>query len=188
MVNKSRSDGGIKSRLCDIRKIFSKLNSVGKIKLIIALACFIVLLFIFSSSFVKPSSFGKTSNTIVEASSYVEKTEFRLQSLLSSVKGLSNVKVFVYVKSTEEIVYLKDKVNNDNNVKDDSSMKEVTIFNKDGSSSTAVVVLTKYPTIEGILIVANGVNDIKLKLKIIDAVSCVLSIAPKNIEVLEGKS
>ena len=74
------------------------------------------------------------------------------------------------------------------NSNSNETIKETTIFNKDGSSSSAVIVVKKYPEIEGVLIVASGADDVKLKLKIIDAISVVLSIAPTNIEVLEGKS
>ena len=105
---------------------------------------------------------------------------------MSNVNGLSCVEVFVYVKSTEEVVYLKDTETITS--KDNQTVKETTVFDKNGSLTSAIVVVTKYPEIEGVLIVASGADDVKLKLKIIDAVSVILSIAPTNIEVLEGKS
>ena len=126
---------------------------------------------------------------ILELTSFVffETNEDRLENVLSSMKGISGIEIFVYVTSSEEVVYLSDKESNQS-TGGTNSLKETTVFNKNGSSSSAVVVVTKYPKIEGVLIVAGGVSDVKLKLKIIDAVSCILSIAPTNIEVLEGKS
>ena len=174
-----------------LKEFFSSLNSSKKIKLIIAGVLFLIILFIFSSSIFPINSNKKSQNqnTIVSSKSYVENTEERLKNILSNVDGLYNVQVFICVKSSEEFVYLKDTEQSESNSNSGSSIsKETTIFNKDGTSSNAIVVVTKYPKIEGVLIVANGFNDVKLKLKIIDAVSCVLSIAPTSIEVLEGKS
>ena len=169
--------------------LISNLKSVNGIKKIVLIILALVLIVIFSGYFFpKDSSInGDNYNTIIPSQSFVINMENRLQKLLSNMKGVSNVNVLVYVKSSEEIVYLKDTENIANS-STNQTLKETTVFNKDGSSTSAVVVVTKYPTIEGILIVASGVNDVKVKMKIIDAVSCVLSIAPKNIEVLEGKS
>lgn len=172
-----------------IKTFFFGLNSSKKIKLIIASVLFIIVLLIFFSSWFTTNETTAQSyqNSIVTSKSYAEITEDRLKKVLSSMNDVSSVEVFIYVSSTEEVVYLTDK-----EVESSSGgsevLKETTVFNKDGSSSSAIVVVTKYPKIEGVLIVAGGREYAKLKLKIIDAVSCILSIAPTNIEVLEGKS
>lgn len=174
-----------------IKEFIKNLNSSKKIKLIIAGVLFFVILLIFSSTIlpVKSENKQEIKNSLVTTNSYAENVEQRLENILSCVSGLSNVKVFIYVESTEEIVYLKDlETSTNSSTQGNSTSRETTVFNKDGTSSSAVVVVTKYPKIEGILIVAHGLNDSKVKLKIIDAVSCVLSIAPNSIEVLEGKS
>ena len=192
MVNNlSDSEKNKKESKFNIKNFIANLSTINKIKILISISIVIVVLFIFSNFFTKSTNDKNINqNTIIESSSYVKQTEDRLKNILSGVKGIENVKVFVYVKSSEEIVYLKDSEENSPNsaTNNTGQLKETTIFNKDGSSSSAIVVVTKYPTIEGVLIVAAGAGNVKTKLTIIDAVSCVLSIAPKNIEVLEGKS
>lgn len=183
------NDDSQAKKIFSFKTFISNFNSSKKIKLIFASVLFIVILLIFASSFIPQKSITKSNieNTIIESKGFAYDTEQRLKNILSGIKGLDNVSVFVYVKSSEEVVYLKDSeiVKSSNN---NETIKETTIFNKDGSSSSAVVVVRKYPEIEGVLIVASGADDVKLKLKIIDAISVVLSIAPTNIEVLEGKS
>ena len=172
-----------------IKTFLLSLNSSKKIKLIIASVLFIVVLLIFFSSWftTKEPTTQSYQNTIVSSKSYAEITEDRLKRVLLSINGVSSVEVFIYVSSTEEVVYLTDKEIESSSNKSEV-VKQTTVFNKDGSSSSAIVVVTKYPKIEGVMIVIGGGEYTKLKLKIIDAVSCILSIAPTNIEVLEGKS
>ncbi|MBQ9790246.1 MAG: hypothetical protein IJW24_01465 [Clostridia bacterium] len=177
------------SWLSGIKNLFSKNESVSKkIKfVIVGVLCLIVILIFLSSFFPKNSKNLKTLEQAEQSvMDYAKNTELRLQQILSGVAGIGNVKVFVYVSSSPEVVYKEDTetVTSGSNV----TTTVTTIFDKNGTSSSAVVVVTKYPKIEGVLIVAGGAGDAMLKLKIIDAVSCVLSIAPTNIEVLEGKS
>ena len=173
-----------------INKLLKKLSLNKKLKLIFAGVLFLVVLIIFSSTFFLSEKEEKLEyqNTILEANSFVTNTENRLKNVLGFMKEIETIEVFVYVKSSEEIVYLKDQETTTNQTSNNTTVKETVVFSKDGSSSKAIVVVTKYPKIEGVLIVAGGSFDAKLKLKIIDAVSCILSIAPTNIEVLEGKS
>ena len=172
-----------------LRDIFSKVNISNKSKLILVVALSFIIVIIFSSSLIFDNKSESTSqkNEIVTTKSYAENVESRLEKVLSKMKGVTSVEIFVYVSSSEEVVYLTDKETTPTS-SGENSIKETTVFNKDGSMSSAVVVVKKYPKVEGVLIVAGGVSDVKLKLTIIDAVSCILCIAPTNVEVLEGKS
>ena len=172
-----------------INSFFAKFNFSNKLKIVFVSILSLIVLAIFSTSiFSNDNDNGSTiKNEIVTATSYSENIETRLENVLSKLSGVSFVEVFIYVTQSEEVVYLTDKDTTKTSTNGDS-VKETTVFNKDGSSSSAVVVVTKYPKIEGVLIVAGGAADVKLKLKIIDAVSCILCIAQTNIEVLEGKS
>jgi len=174
-------------------KFFSNASSSKKIKLVIAGVLFIVVILIFFSGIAPANnnSSTKVREEVIVTTNYAEETEVRLKNILSNINGIGDVDVFVYVTSSPEIVYLKEtesQTNQSSSGQQVLTQKETIVFDKNGNLSSAVVVVTKYPKIEGILIVASGANDVKLKLKIIDAVSCILSIAPTNIEVLEGKS
>ena len=174
------------------KNFFSRdMSSSKKIKFIIVGVLFVTLIGIFLSSFSYSSDTDNdSSSNLGVVGSYAKDTEDRLQNILSGIKGIGRVDVFVYVTQSEEIVYMQDteSTSTNNGTTTTKTETKTTIFDKNGNAVSAVVVVTKYPKIEGILIVAGGANDVKLKLKIIDAVSCILSIAPSNIEVLEGKS
>ena len=170
--------------------MFGSNNNIGrKIKFCVVAVLSVIIFSIFFSSFFDGSkkSTNEEKVRVEGVADYAKTTELRLQNLLSNVKGINNVCVFVYVKSTPEIVYKYDieTVSANNQT---TTEKHTTVFDKNGSMTEAVIVVTKYPQIEGVMIVASGAGDPKMKLKLIDAVSCVLSIAPTKIEVLEGKS
>ena len=184
MKNNDNTDETKQKKLLTDFLSFSKSN---KFKMLLAICLGVVVVVIFASSLKSNDKQNDSDNVVPVVASYAENTENRLKKILSSLDGVSNVNVFVYVLSSEEIVY-KEDVDETIQSSGQSSTKKTTVFNKNGTSSSAVVVVTKYPKIEGILIVAHFHEDARIKLKIIDAVSCVLSIASSHIEVLEGKS
>jgi len=162
-------------------------QSKNKTKTVLAVVLFAVVIIIFASTyFPSSSSNNKTQNTIISVSDYASNTELRLKRLLSSVKGVGNVDVFIYIKSSEEIVYKEDTETITSSA--NTTVKNTTVFDQSGNEKNAVVVVTKFPQIEGVLIVAGGTGNSIIKLKIIDAVSCVLGLSPSRIEVLEGKN
>ena len=50
-----------------------------------------------------------------------------------------------------------------------------------------MVVVELLPKITGVLIVASGAKDIKMKNTLINTIAAILNISVSNVEVLEGK-
>ena len=113
--------------------------------------------------------------------------ENRLESVLGSVKGISNVKVFVMVSESPEIVFLQDTNKNSQNTSQNESVQTTTVLVKNGSISQPVVKVERLPKITGVLIIAKGAGDLKIKTSLVNIVSSVLGANISNVEVLEGK-
>lgn len=179
-------------------KIKAKLNSGGgvrkKVQLVIAGLLAIIMLIIFIKSFKTKSSalsYKSEENISVEQddeTDYVMSLEARLTTILSSIKGVENVKVFVMTEASVKRVYAVDEDKQLESDGNNGKYKSEIVFEKNGSSSTPVVSVEVYPEITGVLIVADGVNDEKLRLMVINAVSVALNIQNSKIEVLSGKS
>lgn len=118
---------------------------------------------------------------------YTENLEQRLEKILASIDGIGEVNAFVMTETSVRTIYVGDeeeKTSGDNS----STTKSLEIvFEKNGSVSTPIVSLEIYPEITGVLIVAEGTNDEKLRLLVINAVSVALGIENSKIEVLVGK-
>ena len=190
------ADGNKKPSMFDkLKSLFSRKKSEdGESKkmsrLKICVVCILVLLVVgLSLNCFKSLGTNKTkSQTITQTSSaknYIENLEERLSSLVSGVSGVSGARVFISVDSSPKIIYATDeqKTENGGNITSSSSIT----FIKDGTQTQPVVVMTQYPEIKGVLIVARGVGDPRVRLSLSDAFSAVLHIPASNIQILEGR-
>ena len=150
------------------------------------LYCIVVLLIAFGGQGNQVTQNEKTEKTS-DIKSYEEDIENRIETLINSISGINDATAFVYTKSSVEIIYAED-IDKKFSSKEDSITAETqtVVFSKDGSTTSAVVVKKIYPQIEGVLVVAKGVNDEKTRIMIINALASVLGIDISSIEVLSG--
>lgn len=166
---------------------FLKKLKIKNIKTIIVCVLFVVILIIFASSFQTKKS-TKTTNTTqssLSALEYCKEQENRLEYVLKSVKGISNVKVFVMVSESPEIVYLENQTTSGDLSKNTTTSSAV--FVKNGTITQPVVKIEKLPKIIGVLVIAKGAGDLKMKTTLTNIISSVLGTNISNVEVLEGR-
>jgi len=104
--------------------------------------------------------------------------EYELKRILSMIKGVGDVDVLIRYSSSEKQVVEKDIDNNGN---------EKTVTKNLTSQSEPFVVMTEFPNIEGIIIVAKGAGDIVTKNSIIECVSGAMGIPIYKVKVFEMK-
>lgn len=120
---------------------------------------------------------------------FILATESRLEHILGLIKGVGDVNVFIMANQSSEFVYLTDdnidKTQSENNSSE--SLASSIVFSKNGSESKPILKLEIYPQITGVLVVAEGANDEKRRLVILNAVSVALNIENTKIEVLAAE-
>ncbi len=146
--------------------------------LIFITICFIAVFFVFSLD--KTESLNQTNNTVI--GEYVSSLEKRLSSSLSKVKGAGKIEVVITVESGMETVL---------------AMKTTTTVNENGKKETVetpilvngktVTLKENYPRITGVLIVAEGADNIMVLSKIQQATVSLLDINLNQIEILTMK-
>ena len=153
------------------------------ITLAIVLGLCVVLIFFSDTSNLKNEEEEQNLNFVEDE--YILQTETKLKNLLLKLSYIKDVDVFIYTKSSTEILYaynIKEERDKDNII----SSEQVLCFSEDGKTSNAIIVTKKYPPIEGVLISVNGKIDEKCRINIINAVSAVLDVDIQSIEVLTG--
>ena len=160
-------------------------------KMLIVCVLVLVILVIFASS-LKPKSTSETSSNLAKGETsfgsleYSRELENRLEQVLSAIEGVGKVEVFVLVEASPKVEYLKEESSSTN--KDGQTSSQTSVFEQRNGSETCPVVTVEFtPKVIGVLVVATGAKDIKLKTTLINAVSSVLSVKVSNVEVLEGK-
>lgn len=149
-----------------------------------------------ASTVFKSNEEPRELNTMAD---YETHYETQLARALENVLGVTNVTVMVNIAESEKIVYKNntntkeqfteesDREGGTREVQDKSKEEQVVII-RNGDKEEALIVKTEKPDIRGVLVVANGVENIQIKTWIVEAVSRVLDVPQHRVSVLPRKS
>ncbi len=186
---KPKSENGIITRIAAVLKANKKLE----LAVYIGLALLIVLLYV-STLFPKekPSSAEPAENTQYAAQTELE-VEERLEAVLSSIRGAGRVEVMITYESGPEIVTAMNTDTNTNRSETVDNEKESTVEQKtesqkpatvSGNGGTEPIVITeKQPAVRGVIVVAEGADNVAVRMDLQRAVQTVLNVPASSIEV-----
>ncbi|MDF2512705.1 MAG: hypothetical protein K0S04_2571 [Herbinix sp.] len=140
----------------------------------------------------------KDSNTTsYDSNTYITEMENKLENVLSKVSGIGDVEVMITLKASPEQVALKDKpstqesVNevdgeggsrtNNNITREDST---VLVTNENGNSQPYIIQELE-PEVEGVLVIAGGGDNAKIKLDVIEAAQVLFDIPAHKVKVMK---
>ncbi|MBR2614050.1 MAG: hypothetical protein IKC71_00440 [Clostridia bacterium] len=134
----------------------------------------LIALIIFFSTF-------KKEEKVASFNEYIVALENKLESALSKVENVGKVSVVINVSSTPETILAVETTITQNG----DSVKSVTTPIIVGGET--VVLKEEVPKITGVLIVAEGANNLFVKSKLINCTSTLLNINADKIEILTMK-
>ena len=140
-------------------KWIEKLKNIKHIEIYITIIFAIILILVFFSSTDKTSTSSIKQNSTKEeitVTSYIDNMETKLENILSKINGAGDVSVMVTL-----------------------DMSNATIEDN-------IIQTTTFPDIKGIVIVASGVENTQVKMKILQAVQAVVDISSGRIEILSS--
>ena len=127
---------------------------------------------------------------------YAKKQEQSTEEILSQVAGIGKVKVKLTLAASEERVPLQDNDTTEEDTKEEDSgggnrdisryetKKESILIQKDGEDSPYVVQITA-PSVEGVVVVAQGAASAKIQREIIEAIQALFPIEAHKIKVMK---
>lgn len=136
--------------------------------------------------------------TIQSSSAYEERIKNELIDTLSIMSGVGRVKVMIYFESGSESILAANKTDSTKKVEEkdnqggtrttteDSKVINVVIVNE-GSANRPYVVKQVNPSIGGVMVVAEGANNLEIKERIHTAVKTVLGIPAYKVSVMPMK-
>ena len=140
----------------------------GIIFLIIGLLIGLLLVLTDKTSTQKNSS---SSNTEYSPQDYTASLEIKLEELINQISGVSNTKVMITLKSSNEIIYAEENSLSGNNT-----------LVVDGNP---VYIKEYMPEIEGVAVVCNGGNNPIITEKITQLLCAVLGLYSTHVYVTE---
>lgn len=186
---------------------FTKGNMTSKDKKTfnILLIIFLIGLFliIMSKSLMTPNKAPKepiiAPNTYKNSNpqSYEEQLEKRFEREFSKIEGVGDVEVIIMLKTSGEIVINKDTPSTLNESEEvdseggtrqsvESDSKEATVLINNADGSTKPIILRELePEISGVVIIAEGGDDIVVKQNLMKAAKVLLDVPAHKIEVMK---
>lgn len=128
---------------------------------------------------------------------YVRNLENELSSILAKIQGAGRVSVMITLKSGKEIIPAKDESISDKvtdekdtnggtrTINEKTTDDEVVFTSGQGGNSKPLVIKELNPEVKGVIVVAEGAKDSKVKLMISQAVQTVLDIPAYRVTVYE---
>ena len=168
-----------------LKEMIKKIRGIKNIEIIVGLVIIAAVIIIYST--VSTLKADKAAETSGDASTELE---LRLESILSEIDGAGEVDVMITYASTENKITATST--NTHSTTTVSGGQEITTVTSTTSpvmqGSETVVLGEKMPEIVGVLVVAEGAKDIKVQLRLRDAVKTVLGINPNTIQILTRRA
>ncbi len=130
---------------------------------------------------------GESEKSETFPDEYRKGLERELEDFLSSVAGVGEVKVLIYMKNSQEYIVEKD-VPMSNSVNGENSelrKEETTVYTTNESGNEVpFITQTKRPTVDGVVISAKGASNEAVKLQIVRLVMALYGVEANKVEVL----
>ena len=111
--------------------------------------------------------------------------EDKLSKVLSNVSGAGKVSVMLTLESGSEIIVAKTKEERTNTSSNSTSVTVVespVIVGKE-----PLILMEILPKIKGVIVVAQGANDVAVRLELLRAVQALIDVDSNKIEIFVGK-
>jgi len=187
------------SELLDKIPFLKKLKNIKHIEIIICIIFISLILLIYFGNWTKVFKKEESTNTSAGTSSelsfnssisFISETEEKLERVLSNLEGVGKANVMITLESGPEIVIannLEEKTTylENGTEKNVSIIKTPIIVTEDGVNKP-IILMEILPKIQGVIVIAEGADDVKVKLNIYQALQAIVSISSDNIQVFAG--
>lgn len=135
-----------------------------------------------------------------ENEDYVTRWEKKLEECLRCVEGAGAVRVLIYVRESEEKILARDGVEEKSDTTETDAAggsrhvlevrldKEAVSTVDERGESVPLVVKTRSPCVEGVVVIAQGADNVKVREDIIGAIQVLFDVDMNRISVIKMKT
>jgi stage III sporulation protein AG len=138
-----------------------------------------------------------TNTTSYDTNNYIIEMENKLEGILKKVSGIGEVEVMLTVKTSKELVPLKDTPSTQESLNEDdgeggsrtnSSVQrdETTVMVQNENGETVpYIIQEREPKIEGVLVIAEGGEDVRIKMDIMQTAQVLFNVPAHKVIVMK---
>lgn len=168
-----------------LKELWQKIKSIKNYEIIISLIIIAVVLLIYFSVDGKSNEDKAKENTVSQDISLTEGLEERVGGILNKIEGVGEVDVLITFNSTAQQVTAQTE--NTHSTTTSSANNSTTTSTSTSSpiisNQNVIVLQEKMPEIIGVIVVAEGADNPKVRLNILSAVSTALDIDKNSIQI-----
>ena len=174
-------------------KALGLLKKKKTMEILIAIIIFAIILSIYASTLGGGSneSEKESEGTSSSGSIDVSQMEEKLENALSAIEGAGKVRVMITYETTPELIPATDSetqtTTNENEENQTSSKSETqsskTVTIQQQSGTEAVTITEKQPEVRGVIIIAQGADDVRVKMDLLKAAQTVLNVSADRVDV-----
>lgn len=175
----------------NIRKL-TEIKNIGKEKLILlGLAGILLIGASYFENIKKEDEVETVAVKAVTENDYQAHMEKKVEQLIKSIKGVSNVSVLISYKSGNEKILQEDSESSSLDRQDgsasekNSSVKKTTVFFQQDGNESPYIVKELYPEVSGIAVTAKGISDSTKKEEIINMLAALFDVGVHKISVID---
>lgn len=186
-----------------IKEYLNKLDNKELIRNLFILLIIGIILIILADVFIQGNSDdisnsysdNEYKNSLIEEKDYALILEEKLEDILSQLKGVGSVKVMITLEDTvEKVPAFNTTTNNETTNEIDSQggtreivREDMTIQVVTNTEGSVIVLKEIKPTVKGVIVIAEGAEDLEVKEKLYEAVKTVLGIPGNKVEIYASK-
>ena len=181
----------------DKSKLITKLKGIKHLNIILLTLLVALILIIWFADFGTNTNEKQTStstsgtNTL---SDYTTLLETKLSKTLSQIEGAGNVDVMITLDGASQLILAYDTESRTNSTDNTTASGTSTKSNNTTTNSTPIIITKNgqseplvlseiMPNINGVVVVCEGANNIRVKLNILQAVQALLGVNSGQIEI-----
>ncbi|MDD4211434.1 MAG: stage III sporulation protein AG [Clostridia bacterium] len=187
-INKPKKKGQV---LLDFG-FLKKIKSVKNIEFVIACVLGALILLIYFTNFTSSKTTNTNTNLNGEYTTsitYAAFLEEKLSQTLSFISGAGKVAVMITLDSGPELVIATStdqktntSQNGDNKTESITVVENPVIITQNGTSRP-LILMEILPKVKGVIVVAEGASNMKVKLDLLNAIQALLDISSNNIQI-----
>ncbi len=151
----------------------------------------LAILFLASGSLFekKPQKNTAVDSKGIETQDYVKNLEEKLSQTLECIQGAGKVTVLLTLEGNGEKVLASDIRQETEEILETEAeeskhqREETVVFGKDGNGQSPYIIEEKFPAPSGVLVIAEGAGDARVRLEIYEAVKALFGLSPHRIKV-----
>lgn len=173
-----------------LQAFINKMKGIKHIEIYLAVGLALIVALIYFSSLGASSSNKKNGSSTNEdnlnlkftsSQEYVCYLENKLENVITNVKGVGEADIIITLEKGFEYIYVTEEETN--TTTNGSVITKVSVVMIDGQP---VLKDEIYPLIKGIVVVADGVGDIDVKMNVLSLIQTVIDVDNSKINILES--